>query len=253
MRLANKVAIVTGAGSGIGRATSILFAREGAKVIVADIKDNEGQETVRTIKADRGDAIFVHTDVSKAADVERLIKTAVQTFGKLDILYNNAGIPQKAIPVETMDEALWDRIYAVNVKGVFLGAKYAVPEMKKNRGGVIINTASIGGVRVRPAFAAYNSSKGAVIVLTRALALELAQYNIRVNCINPVSADTPMLPQFMAASPDVQSGINQLKSTIPLGRLATPEDIAYAALYLASDEASLVTGASLDVDGGRGI
>lgn len=253
MRLANKVAIITGAGSGMGRATSILFAKEGAKVVVADINDSGGQETVRVIKANGGDAIFIHTDVSKAADVDGLIKKAVKTFGKLDILYNNAAIPQKAIPVELMDEAEWDRIYAVNVKGVFFGAKYAIPEMKKNGRGVIINTASIGGVRVRPAFAAYNSSKGAVIVLTKALALELAQYNIRVNCINPVSTDTPMLPQFLAASADLQSGVKQLKSTIPLGRLATPEDIANAALYLASDEASLVTGIGLDVDGGRGI
>lgn len=237
----------------MGRATSILFAKEGAKVVVADIKDSGGQETVHTIKAERGDAIFVHTDVAKAAEVERLIKTAIRTFGRLDILYNNAGIPQRPTPVDVLNEADWDRIFAVNVKGVFLCAKYAVPEMKRGGGGVIINTASIGGVRVRPSYAAYSTSKGAVIVLTRALALELAPYKIRVNCISPVAAATPMLPQFLPEGTDMGPVEKQYINTVPLGRLAKPEDIAYAALYLASDESSLVTGISLPVDGGRGI
>ncbi len=253
MRLANKVAIITGGGSGIGRAMGILFAEEGAKVVVADITDSAGEETIRLIKADGGDAIFVHTDVSKAAEVERLMKTTVETFGKLDILCNNAGVPQKPIPVEATSEAEWDHIYSVNVKGVFLGTKYALLEMKRNGGGSIINTASIGGIRVRPNLAAYSSSKGAVIVLTRASAIELAPYKIRVNCINPVAAATPMQPGFLPEGADLEKAKAETIRTIPLGRLAEPDDIAYAALYLASDESSIVTGTCLDVDGGRGI
>lgn len=253
MKLDNRVAVITGAGSGMGRAMSILFAKEGAKVVVADIHDSNGEETVRLIEADKGNAIFVHTDVAKATEVDRLIKKTIETFGKLDILCNNAGIPQRPTPVETMDEAQWDLIQAVNVKGIFLGTKYAVPEMKKAGVGVIINTASISGVRVRPGYAAYSSSKGAAIVLTRSLAIELAPYKIRVNCINPVGTETAMLPQLLPEGVDLKEAEKMLISGIPLGRLAKPDDIAYAALYLASDDSSMVTGISLDVDGGRGI
>lgn len=253
MRLANKVAIVTGAGSGMGRAMSRLFAREGAKVAVADITDSAGEETVRLIKADGGAAIFVHTDVSKPAEVENLIKTTVKTFGKLDILCNNAGVPQRPVPIEATEEAEWDHVYAVNVKGIFLGAKYAIPEMKKGGGGSIINTASIGGVRIRPGHAAYAASKGAVIPLTKALAIELAPHKIRVNCINPVATESPMKDQLAPEGIDLKEFERRLISTIPSGRLAKPEDIAYAALYLASDESAMVTGIALGVDGGRGI
>ncbi|MFC1869859.1 glucose 1-dehydrogenase [Chloroflexota bacterium] len=253
MRLANKVAIITGAGSGIGRATSILFAKEGAKVVVADIVDSTGEETARIIKADGGDAIFVHTDVTKAVEVERLIKTAVETFGKVDILHNNSGVPERPTPIEALDEAVWDHIYAVNAKGLFLEAKYVVPEMKRNGGGVIIHTGAMGAVRIRPLHHAYSSSKGAAIVLTKSLAIELAPYKIRVNCINPVSTETAMSPLFLAEGADMKEVQKRIISTIPLGRLARVEDTAYAALYLASDESSMVTGIALDVDGGRGI
>ena len=253
MRLANEVAIITGAASGIGRASAMLFAKEGAKVVAADINDIGGEETVSMIKANGGEAIFVHTDVSKAADVERLVKTTVDTFAKLDILFNNAGRPQRPISTRVMTEEEWDRIYAVNVKSIFFGAKYAVPEMRKGGGGVIINTASIAAVRPRLLLAAYTSSKGAAIVLTKALALELARYNIRVNAINPVAVETAMLPLFGSEGMSTEEVKKNVIPTIPLGRVIQPEDVAYAALYLASDESSMVTGTTLDVDGGRGV
>jgi 3-oxoacyl-[acyl-carrier protein] reductase len=195
--------------------------------------------------------------VSKSHDAENMIKTTVNAFGKLDILFNNAGIPMSFTPVEQVTEELYDRIMNVNVKGIFLGAKYAAPIMKKQGGGVIINTASISGVRPRPGLSAYSTSKAAAIMLTKALAIELAPSKIRVNCINPVAADTPMLAQFIetggAKGEKFEAGRKRFVDTVPLGRLATPEDVACMAMFLASDDASLITGASFDVDGGRGI
>jgi len=253
MRLANKVAIVTGAGSGFGRGSAILFAKEGAKVVIADINDAGGKETVDTIKSNGGEAIFVHTDISKVSDAENLIKTTKDKFGKIDILFNNAGMPHRPIPVEELDESLWDRIFAVNVKGIFLMAKYAVPVMKQAGKGVIINLASISGVKPRPGNSAYATSKAAAIHLTKSLAVELASSNIRVNAINPVAGDTPMLAQLLEEGVDLKKQKEMLLSGIPLGRLCQPEDIAYAAVYLASDESSLLTGSCINVDGGRGI
>ena len=174
MRLVNKVAVITGAGSGIWMAAACMFAKEGAKLVVADINDAGGEKAVATIRADKGEAIFVHTDVSQASDVKNLIKTAIDRFFKIDILYNNAGIFMKQTPVEEIEESLWDRIYSINVKGVFHGVRFVLPEMKKNGGGVIINTASMTGLSPGPYQSAYASSKGAVITLTRALAPELA-------------------------------------------------------------------------------
>jgi 3-oxoacyl-[acyl-carrier protein] reductase len=249
MKLTNKVAVVTGAGSGLGQASAILFAEEGAKICVADIDRKGGQHTVELIKEKGGDAIFIETDVSKASDVQRMIKTALDNYGRLDILFNNAGYPMLPTPTEDVEEELWDKIMAVNVKGIFLGCKYAIPVMKKQGGGVIVNTASISGVRPRAGSSAYSTSKGAAILLTKALAIELAPSKIRVNCINPVAAETPMLPG-LGITKEVIKGI---VATIPIGRMAQPMDIAYAALYLASDESSMVTGVALDVDGGRGI
>jgi len=252
MKLSNKVALITGSGSGIGRASAILFSQEGAKISVADIDEKGGQQTVDLIKQKGGSAIFIQTDVSKANDIERMIRATVDHYGKLDILFNNAGIGMPFIPIEEVKESIWDRIMEINVKGIFLGCKYAVPIMKRQGGGVIINTASISGVRPRPGLSAYSASKGAAILLTKALAIELAPFKIRVNCVNPVVVDTPFLEKNIDLS-QLEEAKKSMLSTIPLGRLCQPEDIAHAALYLASDESSMVTGLSLDVDGGRGI
>ena len=247
MRLANKVAIITGAGSGIGRASAYLFAKEGAKIVVAQRTHTTGEETAAIINSSGGEAIFVRTDVSIASEVEHLVKVTKDRFGKIDILFNNAGIRQERTAIENIDESSWDQIYAINVKGIFLAVKYVVPEMKRAGGGVIINTASVGGVLPRNYVSAYASSKGAVITLTKALALELAPDNIRVNCINPGWTTTPMTE---GTSEERKKAII---STTPLRCAVRPEDIAYAALYLASDESSMLTGTSINVDGGRGI
>ncbi|MFC1902013.1 SDR family oxidoreductase [Chloroflexota bacterium] len=241
MRLSDRVAIVTGAGSGIGRELAITFAGEGAKVVVADINDAGGEETAAAIRSDGGEAIFVHTDVSLASDAENLIKQTIDKFGRIDILHNNAGIGQKPTPLENLDESSWDSMYAVNVKGIFLTAKYAIPPMKKAKKGVIINTGSMAGVSPKKDCCAYCSSKAAAINLTKALAVELAPYNIRVNCINPTRTATSLAREW-TVPPDVL-----------LGRIATPKDIAYAAVYLASDESAMLTGTAINVDGGEGI
>lgn len=253
MRLNEKVAIITGAASGIGRASAVMFAKEGAKVVVADINDVGGEETVKTIISDGGEAIFLHTDVSLADDAENLIKVSMEKFGQIDVLFNNAGIPHRPTPIEELDESLWDRVYAVNLKSIFLMAKYVFPVMKKAGKGVIINLASISGIRPREGSGAYSTSKAAAIHLTKELAMEVAKNNIRVNCINPVAVPTPMISGLIPEGADEEKAKKALIDTIPLGRLATPEDIAYAAVYLASDESSMITGTCINVDGGRGI
>jgi 3-oxoacyl-[acyl-carrier protein] reductase len=252
MRLRDKVALITGGGSGIGRASATLFAQEGAKIVIADIDDEGGRETVQLIERNGGSALYVTADVSKMAGAEGMVKATVDHYGKLDILFNNAGIGGPFAPIEETDESFYDKLMAVNVKSVFLGCKCAVPVMKKQGGGVIIVTASISGVRPRPLQVVYSTSKGAAVMLTKALAIELAPFNIRVNCINPVVTDTAFLTKNI--DPDkLEDAKKGMLSTIPLGRMGRPEDMAYAALYLASDESSLVTGVGLDVDGGRGI
>ena len=250
MRLNKKVAAITGAGSGIGRASAMLFAAEGAKVVVADINDTASEDTVAAIKSKGGDAFFVHTDVSKASDAENLINTTKEKFGNIDILFNNAGTPMSNTSIEELDESTWDRIYTVNVKSVFLTMKYAIPVMKEAGSGVIINLASMGGVRPLKGTNAYASSKAAVIHLTKAVALEVAENNIRVTFINPAAVDTPMLPQFRREGMDLNEFYEGAKASMPLGRIAKPEDIAYAALYLASDESAFVTGGIFPIDGG---
>lgn len=246
MKLADKVSIITGAASGMGEAMALLFAEEGASVVAADIDDTGGKQTVEAVCSDNGKAIFVHTDVSKSSDVKNLIDTAMDEFSKIDILVNNAGIFMKLTPIEEIDESVWDRIYSVNVKGVFHGAKYVVPVMKKAGGGVIINTASMTGHRPGSMQSAYASSKGASITLTKALASELAPFKIRVNCVCPALTETPML-----FNSELWRNISEAPH--PLGRLSKPEDIAHAALYLASDDASMITGVCLEVTGGQGI
>ena len=246
MKLTDKVAVITGAASGMGKAMALLFAEEGASVVVADIDDNGGKQVVETICANDGRTIFVHTDVSKPTDVKSLVDEAMEEFSKIDILINNAGIFMKMTPIEEIEETVWDRIYSVNVKGIFNGAKYVIPVMKSAGGGVIVNTASMTGHRPGSMQSAYASSKGAVINLTKALANELAPHRIRVNCICPSLTETPML-----FNSELWEHVSDAPH--PFGRLVNPEDIARVALYLASDDAAMVSGLCLDVNGGQGI
>jgi NAD(P)-dependent dehydrogenase (short-subunit alcohol dehydrogenase family) len=245
MKLTDRVAIITGAASGMGRAMATLFAEEGAGVVAADIDDIGGKETVNEINSANGNAIFVHADVSESTEVKNLVDAAMDKFSKVDILVNNAGIFMKMTPIEEIDESTWDRIYSVNVKGIFHGTKFVVPVMKRAGGGVIINTASMTGHRPGSMQSAYASSKGAAITLTMALAGELAQYKIRVNCICPALTETPML-----FNSELWEHVSDAPH--PLGRLSKPEDIARAALYLASEDASMVTGICLNITGGQG-
>ncbi|MEM3602420.1 MAG: SDR family oxidoreductase [Candidatus Bathyarchaeia archaeon] len=247
--LNGKVAIVTGGASGIGRAAAMLFAREGAAVVVVDLKEAEGEEVAEQITRENGKAIFVKADVSKAEDCRKAVEKAVEAFGKLDILFNNAGIIRRASVEETSEEE-WDKVMAVNVKSVFLFSKYAIPLMAKAGGGVIINTASGWGLAGGRKAAAYCASKGAVVLLTKAMALDHGEQNIRVNCICPGDTDTPMLRNEAA-----QLGISlkeflSYSASRPLKRIGKPEEIAQAALFLASDASSFITGTALIVDGG---
>ena len=246
-KLDGKVALITGAASGIGRATALLFAEEGAKVAVADYVPLGGQETVRMIKEARGEAIFIEVDVSKAADVERMVKTTVDTYGRIDILHNNAGIQGPFALVAELAEEDWDSVINTNLKGVFLGSKYAIPIMLKQGGGVIINTTSAAGIVGIPSVSAYCASKGGVIQLTKAMALEYAKQNIRVNCICPGGTQTPMMELWMPVDAAAQEAFMQV---LPAGRMIQPEEIARAALYLACDDSSSVIGSVLVVDRG---
>jgi 3-oxoacyl-[acyl-carrier protein] reductase len=250
MKLQNQVAIITGAASGMGKATAELFAAEGAAVIVADLPASAGESVAADIVQSGGQAKFIPVDVTDPNQVENLVETVVREYGQVDILYNNAGLPMKFKPIEEVSDAYYERMMAVNVKGVFLGCRAVAPHMKKRRKGVILSTASTSGVRPRPGLNVYAASKGAVIALTKSLALELAPYGIRVNCINPVATDTPMLNEFIGDG-DIEAGRAAFLKSIPLGRLAQPLDIAQAALFLASDAASMITGVALEVDGGR--
>jgi 3-oxoacyl-[acyl-carrier protein] reductase len=246
MRLENKVAVVTGAASGFGKAIAETFAREGARVVVADINGQGARNVAQAIGAS---AVHVAADVSKRADVEAMVGEAVKSFGGLDIMVNNAGTTHRNQPMLDVTEAEFDRIFAVNVKSVYLAALACVPEMEKRGGGVIINTASTAGVRPRPGLTWYNASKGAVITMTKSMAAELAPKKIRVCAINPVAGDTPLLAEFMGA--DTPENRARFIATIPLGRLSLPADVANAALFLASPDSSMITGVALEVDGGR--
>ena len=249
MKLKGKVAIITGAGSGIGRATALLFAREGASVVVADLVAAAGEETVVEIKANEGEAVFVQVDVSKAAEVEQMVQTAVEMYGRLDILFNNAGLTLPARVTETTEE-VWQKSLDVNLKGVMLGCKYAIPPMQQVGGGSIINTASMLGLVASPRQAPYCAAKGGVVLLTKQVAIDYARDNIRVNCICPSEVNTPMHRKFIEESPDPEATQKRLLERIPLNRVAQPEEIATAALFLASDDSSYITGVALPVDGG---
>jgi NAD(P)-dependent dehydrogenase (short-subunit alcohol dehydrogenase family) len=255
MELVGKVAIITGAGSGIGRATAILFAKEGAKVAVVDINEEGGEETVRKIKEAGGDSIFIKASVSDSVDVQKMVKETVKKYGRLDILYNNAGVPpvvREGIPVDSvteLEEEEWDKVMAVNLKGIFLGSKYAIPEMLKSGGGVIINTASAWGFLAAPKSTAYCTSKAGVIMLTKAMAIDYAP-KIRVNCICPGEVETPMHYYTLHSYKDPERARKKMLEQYPLGRIGKPEEVAQAALYLASDRSSFVTGTALIIDGG---
>ncbi|HXG20272.1 MAG TPA: glucose 1-dehydrogenase [Methylomirabilota bacterium] len=244
-RLKNRVALITGGASGIGRATCVLFAREGAKVMVADYAAEGGNETVRQIKAAGGDAAFVRVDVSKSAEVQNMIVTTVKTYGRVDILFNNAGIEGPSAKLANYKEEDWDRVIAIDLTAVYLGMKYVIPEMIKQGGGVIISTASVAGLVGFPGSGAYAAAKAGVINLTRMAALEYADKNIRVNCICPGIIDTPMVDRVVGGRPK-----ERVVKAEPIGRLGKPEDIANAALFLASDESSFATGAPFVIDGG---
>ena len=245
MRLEGKVALISGGARGQGAAEAKLFVREGAKVVFGDIRDQEGQQVEAQIRELGGEATYTHLDVTREADWRSAVDTAVDRYGKLDILVNNAGI---AIwkGVEDTTEEDWDRVMAVNAKGVFLGTKHSIPAMRRAGGGSIINISSTAGLRGSPGLAAYTASKGAVRLLTKSTAIQYARDNIRCNSVHPGGVDTPMVQE----APD-DPARREARQRTPMGRRAAPEEIAYGVLYLASDESSFVTGSELVIDGGR--
>ena len=248
MRLKDKTAIVTGAGSGFGKGIAMRFAKEGARVGVIDIN----AEAAREVTCQIGNSAFaMEADVSIDGDVSRMVQEALDRWGQLDILVNNAGTTHRNQPMTEVTEEEYERIFAVNVKSVYLSARHVVPVMKKQDFGVILNVASTAGVRPRPGLVWYNTSKGAMMTATKAMAIELAGEKIRVNAINPVAGETGMLHLFMGEDPPEKRA--QFISSIPLGRLSLPEDMANAALFLCSDEAEMITGLCMEVDGGRCI
>lgn len=251
MKLNGKVAIVTGAGSGFGEGIAKLFAQQGASVTVADIRENAANRVASEIVSNGGQAIPITVDVTGGAQVEAMVKSTLERFRKLDIMVNNAGTTHKSQPMLEVDEATFDRVYNVNVKSIFHAAKSVVPVFEQAGKGVILNVASTGGVRPRPGLTWYNGSKGAAIILTRSMAVELAPKNIRVCALNPAMGVTGLLSDFLPGGIDTPETRARIISTIPLGRLSQPEDIAQAALFLVSDDAQFITGVCLDVDGGR--
>jgi len=243
--LEGKVALVTGGASGIGRATALVFAREGAKVVVADLVAEGGEDTARLIKETGAEAIFVKCDVSKAAEVEAMVKKAVDTYGRLDCAFNNAGVVVMKSTVDCTEEE-WDHVISVNLKGVWLCMKYEIPQMLKQGRGAIVNTSSVVGLIGTPGHAPYTASKHGVVGLTKVAALDCAQAGIRVNAVCPGSVPTPMLEPILA-DPQLKDSMQELH---PLGRLGKPEEIAEAVIWLCSEAASFVTGVAFPVDGG---
>lgn len=251
-QFAGKVAVVTGAGSGIGRASALALAREGARVVVADRAPEGGEETVRQIANAGGEALFARVDVTQAGEVDALIARAVETYGRLDYAHNNAGIEGAwGTPVQAYPQDVWERVFAVNVTGVFLCMKAEIPKMLAQGRGVIVNTASLSALGGQPGACAYGASKHAVLGLTKGAALEYAQQGIRVNAICPTFTRTPMVEGALAAAPvPVEQAEAQLAAYQPMGRLGTVEEVAAAVVWLCSDAASFITGHALPIDGG---
>ena len=249
MKLEGRVAIVTGGGSGIGRATAVLLAREGAGVVVADISKDGGEETVKRIRAGGGEATFVGTDVSDPGDVERLVDSTIERYRGLDIVHNSAGVVIPVRVTEITDE-IWNRTLDINLKGTMLCCKFAIPKMIERGAGSIVNMASMNGLVASPGQSPYCASKGAVVMLTRQMAIDYAPDKIRANCVCPGEVNTPMIQGFLNSTPDPEATRQRLLARIPWQRMAEPEEIARTVLFLASDDASYITGVALPVDGG---
>jgi NAD(P)-dependent dehydrogenase (short-subunit alcohol dehydrogenase family) len=245
--VAGKVALITGGGSGIGRASALTFAREGAKVVVADVAVEGGEETVQLIQQRGGEAIFVKTDVSRAAEVEALVARAVQTYGRLDCAHNNAGIEGAAATTVDYAEDAWERVIAINLKGVWLCMKYEIPHLLKQGGGAIVNTASTAGLVGYRGGSAYVASKHGVVGLTKTAALEYAKAGVRVNAVCPGAIDTPMMGRLTGHRPQ---RAERMAAAEPVGRMGQPKEIAEAVVWLCSEAASFVTGHAMAVDGG---
>ncbi|WP_316148641.1 SDR family oxidoreductase [Cupriavidus sp. BIC8F] len=250
MRLDNKVAIVTGGGSGFGEGIAHTFAREGANVVVADLREEAAERVAAAIRDAGGRARAVRADVSREADTEAMREAALATFGDVHIVVNNAGTTHRNKPILEVTEEEFDRVYVVNVKSIYWSARAFIPHFRQHGGGVFVNIASTAGIRPRPGLVWYNGSKGAVITASKAMAAELGKDNIRVNCVNPVIGATALLEEFMGM-PDTPENRARFLATIPMGRMSTPQDVANACLYLASDEAAFITGTCIEVDGGR--
>lgn len=249
MRFKGKVAVVTGAASGIGRATAVAFAKEGAAVVIVDKDQKQGQEVAEEIQEQGGEVLVVPTDIAQKTEVQAMVEDVTSHWGRLDILVNNAGIYYQADVVDTPSD-VWDNVLAVNLSGAFLCTKYAVPAMVRGGGGVVINVASEAGLVGIKGQVAYNVSKGGMIALTRSCAVDLAERGIRVNCVCPGTTYTPLVREAVNRAPDPAAARRALEEVRPLNRLGTPEEIASAILYLASSEVGYATGAILSVDGG---
>lgn len=252
MRLENKVAVVTGAGSGFGEGIAARFAAEGGRVVAADIDADAVARSVAAIRQAGGTAVAVTADVSRGEDMANIIAAAMDAFGRLDVVVNNAGTTHKNRPMLEVDEEAYDRVFAVNVKSVYHSAIHALPVFRRQGHGNFINIASTAGLRPRPGLTWYAASKGAVITMTKSMAVELAAENIRANAINPVVADTGLLKDFLPGE-DTPEARAKFVASIPLGRMSTPRDVAAACLFLASEDAEFLTGICLEVDGGRCI
>ena len=251
MRVEGKSIIVTGSGGGIGEGIARRLAAEGGRIVVNDVNEAAGRRVVEAIVAEGGSATFVRADVTRSADMQALVAAAVQAHGRLDVMVNNAGWTHRNRPMLEVSEEDFDKLYAINVKSIYLSAVHAVPVMRTQGGGSFINIASTAGVRPRPGLTWYNGSKGAVITTSKSMAAELGPDNIRVNCINPVfNPDTALSAEF-AGGPVDDARRAKFLATIPLGRFSTALDVANAALYLASDEAAFISGVCIEVDGAR--